>query len=321
MLSSKRVRWLIVVLAAAILGGVIVDGGMPSFAGRAARPASERERLAARLRSLRQQWERIEIAQARLAAAGSTSLPPDPEVAASLWQSAILVEARATGLNAVTVTPVTPRPEGEFVTRVSLEIHTTGTTAQLGAFVDRVLALPPQTRIDSLSLTPASSASDSDDDRLRLDLSVAALSLPVAEPRHELVAEASNPRRVQHPQNEFGTVLPALDLFPGIRKEAPAEAGGESPEQEEVTPARPALAELLAGTRLLAAWQGGPSSEVWFHETPGNIRHALRPGQSFTLGEAEVRLLSIGEGVCSVEVDGAVRSVRLGETLEDRLVP
>jgi Tfp pilus assembly protein PilO len=320
MISSKRVRWLVVTLAAAIIGGVVVDGGMPSLAGRNVRPSNERERLSARLRSLRQDWERIEIAQARLAAAGSTSLPPDPEVAASLWQSAILGEAREVELNEVTVTPVTSRPEGALVHRVALEVRTTGTSVQLGAFVDRVLALPPQTRIDSLSLTPTSSPSGSDGDRLRLDLTVEALSLSGAEPRHELVAGASSPRTVSPPKNEFGSLLPAVDLFPRIQKASPAETSGESPEQEGQTPSRPALAELLAGTRMLAAWHGGAVSEVWFHETPGNIRHTLRPGQSFTLGESAVRLVSIGHGVCSVEVDGAVHSIRLGETLGDGLV-
>jgi Tfp pilus assembly protein PilO len=317
MISTTRVRWLVVTLAAAIIGGIIVDGGMPSLAGRDVRPSNEHARLAARLRSLRLDWERIEVAQARLAAAGSIGLPPDPEVATSVWQSAILVEAGEAGLNEVTVTPVTPRREGELVHRVALEIRTTGTSAQLGAFVDRVLALPPQTRIDSLSLTPATSLADSPGDRLRLDLSVAALSLSVAEPRHALVAGASSPHSVSPTKNEFGSLLPAVDLFPRTPRATPEVADEESPKEAGHTPAPPALAELLAGTRMLAAWHGGPVSEVWFHEAPGNVRHTLRPGQSFKLGESEVRLVSIGQGVCSVEIDGAVHSIRLGQSLGD----
>ncbi len=264
---------MIVTLAAATLGGVVVDGGWPFFASRAAHPSREHDRLAARLRSLRLDWERIEIAQARLAAAGATSLPPDPEVAASLWQSAILVEARTSGLTEVTVTPITPQPEGELVTRVSLEIRTTGTPAQLRAFVDRVLALPPQTRIDALSLTPAKSPSDSDEDRLRLDLSVAALSLSMAEPRHELVAATSQPHTVPLPKSEFGSLLPAIDLFPLKGQATPAEPDGASPEQE----ARPPLAP-----RSPSCWPEPGSSRHGMVARPPRCGFTKLPGTSAT---------------------------------------
>jgi hypothetical protein len=320
MISSKRVRWLVVALAAAIIIAVLFDGGLPTLAGRDSRPSTEHDRLAARLRSLRVEWERIEIAQARLTAAGATSLPPDPEVAASLWQSAILGEARAAGLNEVTVTPLNHSPEGELVHRVTLDIRTAGSLAKLGSFLDRVLALPPHTRIDSLSLTPVASPSGPVEDRFRLDLSVAALSLSGTPPRHELVVAGSGPRPVSPTTNEFASLLPAVDRFPQIPNDSPTEEPTESLGPEEQTPTPTGPAELLAGTRLLAAWHEGPVSEAWFHETPGNVRHTVRPGQSFQLGDSEVRLVSIGSGACVVEVDGAARSVRLGQSLGDGLV-
>ncbi len=232
-----------------------------------------------------------ELAQARnamqdLESLEAQSLPSDPQVARSLYRAWLLQLVTRVGFANRNVEAGEPVNRRGLFQSILFTIQARGTLEQLTRFLYEFYRAAHLHQIQSLSITPLSTAG-----QLDLSMVVEALVLPLEEEKDQLNQATSD--RLAWDRYEDYTVIPRRNLFGGV--------GASDP---------------LDHTFVTAIHSVDGKPEVWLTVQTEDRVVKLKPGESFQIGSFGGKIVEIaGDDVVVEAVGGQRWLVSFGESL------
>jgi hypothetical protein len=307
-------------LLAALAATFVIWQGYPIVSGLFFEPLKQRYAKIADLQSkiTRKKVEKreIELANERLNEASSRSLPPDPVIAASLYQNWLIeLAVRAKIANAaVTASNSGARPVGGTYVVVGAMIKGQATLAQLCDFLYEFRSSGLLHRVVGATVeTPRHEG----DPVLDITINVEGLALASSPARSaSLFADTENlPKpEVGHKERQALATITSKNLFVRGYTGPPRPPGGQRPP----TPTQPAQPDPSEFIYLVAAWSIDDKNEAWLFDRTKAERTILIPGGEFKVAGLEGKVLSIGKDFTTFEIKDEVWRLELGDNLAQK---
>ena len=264
---------------------------------------------------------KIELAQRSLRDANRQSLPPDPSVAATLYQNWLIELAHSSSLTNAVITPGLPLFEDGLGHRLSMTLQADATAPQIALCLDRFHQMPLLHRISHATITETSGPTK---EILRITLTCEALSLATSEPRQTLLCEEDD--------NNTGETAPSATSTPSTVKDTAASSlvtlfqTSRPFHRLEPTPPKPAVTRPVATKpappvnplsqiRFVGTWHNGTHQEAWFFDEARRLEFVVTEQSPLKIESLQGRLVKITSDHLHIEVAGQTHQLTLGQRL------
>lgn len=286
-MNTTRRKVLIALFAIAV-GGYFANDLAERFYFR---PLAQEERqapvLEKRLREAKLQLQKLENKLSLREQFEQRSLPPNPEIASSIYQAWLLNTVAQIGIANPLVDSTSPVDEGD-ATRLSFNLKGKANLRQLAQFLFEFYRAGHLQRINQITLTPTASG-----ERLEVQIGIEALSLKRSKNENQLPQLTSE--RLVHDALDPYLVISQRNLF----------SEGSAP-------------QILKTTRLTAITQDRfGKNEAWFYVEKLRKTHILAVGDVLDLDMVSIKLLAIDTDFVTLELDGQKGRLDLGKTLSE----
>ena len=296
-----------------------------------------RDALQRKVANADRELTRIELAQRSLRDANRQSLPPDPSVAATLYQNWLIELALASNLSNAVVTPGQPLYEDGLGHRLSMTLQADATAPQIALCLDRFHQMPLLHRLSHSTITETSGPTKG---TLRVTLTCEALSLASSEPRQTLLCEEA-PEEDAEADTE--TPLTASSTASTTSSEQTAKSASPLPNAEtsslvtlfqtsrpflrlEPTPTKPAAPKPVATKaappvnplsqiRFVGTWHNGTRQEAWFFDEARRREFVVADQSPLKIESLQGRIVKISTDQLNIEVSGQIYQLTLGQRL------
>ncbi|MBX3418051.1 MAG: hypothetical protein KF851_10645 [Pirellulaceae bacterium] len=281
-------RNLLIALFAVAVGGYFVNMLAERYYFQPlAQEARQTTTLEKRLREAKLQLQKLENKVPRRDDFEQRSLPPNPEIASSIYQAWLLNTVTQLGLANPVVDSTSPVEEGD-VTRLPFNVKGKANLRQLTQFLYEFYRAGHLQKINQITLTPSASG-----ERLEVQIGIEALSLNRSKNEKELPQLTSE--RLVHDTLDPYLVIVQRNLF----------SEGAAP-------------QILKSTRLTAITQDRfGRNEAWFYVDTLRKTHILAPGDMLDLDIVSFKLLAIDTDFVTLELEGQKGRLDLGKSLSE----
>ncbi len=297
-MNTKRNRWLLAALSAVILFFVGDLGYRKFLVGPRQQNERLKEQLDKRIKTAQLELKKAKQATEQLEQLEQKSLPWDAEMARSRYQDWLLQlakEAKLTGTSvdsgdpvAVTQTSRTSRKAVEIYKRFSFSIRGRGDLRQVTKFLYDFYRAGHIHKIRSMSLNPVGGGEEVD-----FNASIEAIALPNADREAELTTLVSEELAMQDSRD-----------YQFIARRNFFGRGGTQTAWKEIS-----LSAVTTDVRGLG--------EAWFKVAQERDTRILQVGQALNMSSFDVLLVSLDETGATVNVDGQLYRLAIGQTLAD----
>lgn len=296
---NARERILIIALVAALVGWKgwgVVDASL----------FEPLRRSQARVRELSDTIDRKKLEQRRvenftidLKNWQTLSLPPEPVLAASVYQKWIIELAAKCQLSDVVSNPnltTNQRPIADTYIPISLSIDAKGTFDQIAEFIDRIRNTKLMQRVVNLNL---SDLTKDNPPKLTLSLKLEALS--------------------------FTAVPPRKTLFPDPQPEDPSPRSADFNDQlanfkKQYIFGQPAAVVVDDPAQYLVLSATFPTAEepgAWFVDNRQNKKQVVVKGKDFEMAGVSGKVADVGQNYVELEINGKKSQLKIGKPLKE----
>ncbi|MFO1023236.1 MAG: hypothetical protein U0903_21485 [Planctomycetales bacterium] len=227
------------------------------------------------------------------------SLPPEPVLAASVYQKWIIELAAKCQLSNVVSNPnltSNQRPVADTYVPVSLSVDAKGTFDQIAEFIDRIRNTKLMQRIVSVTL---SDPTKENPPKLTLSLKLEGLS--------------------------FVSVPPRKTLFPDPQPEDPSPRSADYSDQlaalkKQVIFGQPTAVVVDDPAQYLILSATFPTAEepgAWFVDNRQNRKQVVMKGKDFEMAGVTGKVADIGQNFVELEINGKKSQLRIGKSLKE----
>lgn len=305
-----------------------------------------RDALQRKIANADRELARIELAQRSLREANRQSLPPDPSVAATLYQNWLIELAHASSLTNAIVTPSQPLYEEGLGHRLSMTLQADASAPQIALCIVRFHQMPLLHRLSHATITETGGSTKG---TLRVTLTCEALSLASCEPRQSLLCVEATESKIDTLPSEPSSLISNSHGITPTSNTASSIANGSSPEKtmlsdsplsslvelfqmsrpfqrvEPIPPKPvatkpaatkpPAPINPLGQIRFVGTWHNGNRQEAWFFDDASRREFVVAEQGSLKIESLQGRLLKISTNELSIEVSGEIHQLALGQRL------
>ena len=275
-------------------------------------PVEEGEReITAREDSISSKTKKLKKAQAdarRLKDWNLRSLPPDPVVAASMYQVWLVELATKSKLTNPTVTPnrTDAKLKGDAYHVISATIKAQGTLSQLCDFLYEFRKSGLLHRVSRMSL---STEQNQGDPQLAIDLTVEGLALKDSPPRTALLADEK--------LAEISGMAAAKDrtAFAPLLAKNPFVRGYNGPPRPPGPPGRSPQEDDRQFVYFTGAYSNGGPFDAMLYDRSNDKKENLREGTAFNVAGIDGKVLSVAIDHMTIEIKGEPWRWELGDNL------
>jgi|SRR5579872_3129705 len=265
--------------------------------------------LQKRISSKKQQLKKSKAAEKRLEIWNQRSLPPDPLVAAPLYQNWLVELATRTKLANLSVTPnrMDLKPKGEAYFLIAANIDAQGTLSQLCDFLFELRRAGLLHRVANLAVTADKHEGDP---QLKIDLTVEGLALKDSPPRNTLFAKddlSDLPADKPAKDRAAYAALMAKNLFVRGYNGPPKPPPGKGPNSGEE--------DKREFVYLVGSVADNGSFDAYFYDRSSNKSTRVSPGSAFNVVGVQGKVLAIGADSMTLEIQGEPWRLELGKNL------
>lgn len=227
------------------------------------------------------------------------SLPPEPVLAASLYQKWIIELAAKCQLTDVVSNPnltTNQRPIADTYIPISLSIDAKGTFDQIADFIDRIRNTKLLQRVVNLSL---SDLTKDNPPKLNLSLKLEGLA--------------------------FTAVPPRKTLFPDPQPEDPSPRSADFNDQlaafkKQIILGQPTAVVVDDPTQYLVLSATFPTAEepgAWFVDNRQNKKQVVMKGKDFEMAGVTGKVADVGQNFVELEINGKKVQLKIGKPLKE----
>ncbi|MBN2217380.1 MAG: hypothetical protein JW719_08385 [Pirellulales bacterium] len=303
-MALKRREKILAATAAALVAIVVLQVVYSSFAGPGEDLQRRRDELATGIERKENMLANGRRAAAKLETRRRASLPPDPEVAQSLYEMWLRQLATDARLSDTKLTFLSRQPVGDVFHVLRFNLHAKATLGELTDFLYRFYRAGYLHQIVSLTITPKDQGA-----ALDVTMMVQALSLTDAPAADKLVAVDSD--RPLDTLAAYRRKIAGRDLFAPYVPPRPVVSRPVVPRPvvETVDP--------LAFTELNAIIAVGGRPQVWINAKMTGDHYELFEGEEARIAGVRCKILRIDQREAEIEVDGKPFLVPYGKSLRD----
>lgn len=296
------------ILAIATLGLLVLCGVAVFIMTGDSRPGellqSERERLLGEVQKRQQSLKAASQDAQRLVEWQRRSLPSDPVIARSSYQSWLHGLANRAGIRELSIRSESAESRRSAFARIPFSIHGRATLGELTAFLFEFYSSGQLQQIRKLALKPA------DKDRgLDVTMTIEGLSLPGANTKDRLPAEPGRRLRLAK-VSDYREAIVGRNLFAAYTPPAPPPSSTPRRREPQFD-----FAKYVVVTGFT---QTDGARQVWLQDRIAGKGKTwqLKEGEEFEINGARAAVVSIrGEDEVIVEFDGHRRRLRMGDNL------
>jgi hypothetical protein len=307
------------------VGGLIAAAGLVLFVVTGDSTSDEtllkdKETKTAELVKKQKEKKQADDDRRRLVDWQKRSLPPDPSIARSLYQSWLRELCGSSGLREPHVLSEQSEPHrigGEDIyTRIPFSVHASANLDQIVTFLHGFYSAGHLHQIRRLHIAPLPGRTQDFD----LNVAIEALSLPKAVNNDHLATEPSQALKL--PQlAAYRDVIEKRNFFAVYVPESPQRVGNVDPSggRGNTLPPRgspPDDAQFAVVTGFTKDEEDG-LMRVWLRDRMKNKTWHLKEGEQFKVGggTGQVRTIMAPEGEVIIRFDGKLRELHLEESL------
>lgn len=300
-------------LAIAAGGVLLIFGGQLLFTEVVSRFKARTDQIAALEKEIDDKDLKIakgKKAQERLDSMRAQSLPEDEQLGRSLYQNWLLATADNAKLKNVEVIASQPLRTANSYTRFPFTLRASGGIDQITQFLFDFYQTAHLHQIVRLNLIP-----DAKDQSLTLFTQVEALAVPGSTNKARL-ADAKTSILKQADAETYRKSIASRNFFSAYQPPPPPPRDVERPRVEEK---KPPEFDVSKYTFVTAIMEEDGVSKVWLRVRPTGQLVVSQEGETVEIGKETVKILQINsrafKGSVEIELDGARRVIRLGESL------
>lgn len=334
--KTKRTTWLIGLLVGVTLLTLAEESLTSVVLSPFADQTRTRDALRRKVANADRELAKIELAQRSLRDANRQSLPPDPSVAATLYQNWLIELAHSSSLTNAVITPGQPLLEEGLGHRLSMTLQADATAPQIALCLDRFHQLPLLHRISHATITETGGPTK---ETLRVSLTCEALALTTSEPRQTLLCEEDsnstnevtltvastssmakdNAAKDATPKDTVAKDTVTSSLVTLFQTSRPFHRLEPTPPKPAVTrpvatkPAPPV--NPLSQIRFVGTWHNGTHQEAWFFDEARRREFVVTEQSPLKIESLQGRLVRITPDHLHIEVAGQTQHLKLGQRL------
>ena len=310
-------------LLIALVGIVVLWQGGSIVRRTIIEPLAERESIRDQLQSDVDKQEvekrRLKEAAARIKKWNERSLPPDPTIAQSLYQSWLIEEATKAKLTGVSVEAMRAGlVNGNTYVGIAATLKAHGTLDRVCDFLHSFHQAGLLHRVAGIKMETARHEGNPP---LDVTFTIEALSLVASPSRTTLFARPDaklDPSVPLQDRPEYESVTRGnlfVRTYNGPPKPPPP------PERKPTSPVEQ-LPDTAEHVYLVASLSNGETADAWLYDRTTNERTVLTQGSEFKVAGISGKVLEITETAVLLEIDGETFRLQLGEHLRQlRKVP
>ncbi len=253
----------------------------------------------------------IRLAAEKLEAWRERSLPANADTAQSLYQNWLLQVARDAKFTGTTVESAQKRRRGDVYHALRFTVQAATTIDGLTDFFHRFYDKGYLHQVLALTATPQDRGNT-----LQIQMTIEALSLTDAKQTSEL-SEAATDRKLSS-RDVYLKTIGGRNLFAAYRP--PPRQPSRPPSAPSSRPAPPRF-DHAQHAYLTAVVSVNDRPQAWIVARTENKRFQLAENDEFRVGDAQCKVLRIGEREVEIEIDGQRRLLHIGESLRDSKPP
>ena len=288
-------------VTAAILGAVALRAASSTLWGSGGEMRTLRDNLATEVERNARRLDAIAVAMQKLEHRRLQSLPSDPGVAQSLYQTWLSQLATLSAFSDTRINTLSGSRGGDVFHALRFRLVATAPIDKLTDFLYGFYHSGHLHQIAVLSITPKDNGS-----LLDIQMTIEALSLDGAVAKDRL-PELQSDRTLEKPE-VYREKIGGRNLF--AEYQPPSRPPAERPPPvDSVDPL--GFAEVNG-----IVWQGD-RPEIWINAKMTGKRHELAEGEEFEIGDTKCKVLQIGQRDTEIEVAGKRYRIAYGKSLRD----
>jgi len=304
------------ILAILLLSAVGLWGASSFFSKILLAPIHSRtaeiKSLKSRISGQEDKLDQILAAQKRLSAWNSRSLPPDGLDASTLYKNWLLEQATSADFKDINLDRIPPTPVKGIYSTVGVNLKAKGTLKQVADFFHAIQSADLAQKIRKVSLQTDEHQGDP---TLDISILIEALAIHDIEPRETLFA-AGQEKSVS-PQMEGKT----REMYAAALSDNPFVRGynGPPPPKVEEKPAEPKPEkpgiDVAEHVYLVISVSKNDRWDAVLYNRTTNQPTTLRAGEDFEVAGIKGQVLEIAADYLTMQVDGVIWRLELGQNL------